>query len=184
MTRTYRKNFPTTWAEEACLNAHLTREAQKAAESLTEETRNDYCVILQSPEQYSAGYYLGPIPITIRQDRDGRWRTPEISPLIAGNGAANALIVVITDTWRAPNYNALTDVGDPAKEWTSVSSWTQTWGDLSAILLPDSFNPTTHLTYDGDEECVTRIAWLTFYWYSPTGTPSITGYRIVETVDD
>jgi len=184
MTRTYRKNFPTTWAESACLNAHLTRESQKAVEALTEETRNDYCVILQVSEQYAAGYYLGPIPIMLRRDRDGRWRTPYIEPLFSGNGSATTLCGVITDTWRTPSYNAVTDEGDPAKEWVSNSSWTQEWGGLAEIALPWDFNPVPHLTYDGEEECVTRIAWLTFFWYSPVGNPAIAGYRIVESVDN
>jgi len=184
MARTYRKNFPTTWTEQACLNAHLTRESQKAVEALTEETRNDYCVILQAAEQHSAGYYLGPIPIMVRLDRDGKWRSPYIEPLFAGNGNNNTLCGVITDTWRVPSYNSVTDIGDPAVEWVSNSSWTQEWGGLSKIELPSYFSPTRHLTYDGDEECVTRIAWLTFFWGTVVGMPAISGYHIVETVDD
>ena len=185
MARIYRKNIPTTLLEGAPLNAHLTTEMQKASEALFEETRNDYCVVLQSYQQEVAGWYLAACPVMLRCDRDGRWRSPEVQVLIAGNGTAETLCAVLTDSWREPDYDAITEEGDPGVDWTTGTSSTLAWTDLKEIVIPPSaFAPPAHHTTDGDEENTTRIAWLSFFWAGSPASPLFGGYRVVETVDD
>lgn len=184
MARQYRVDFPTTWNEDRPLNAHLCTEMQNAAESFYEENRNDYCVILSTPDQGSSGWYHGPAPVLFRKDRDGLWRSMSIEPLCSGQGVAQVLVAAVTDSWREPEYDYSTGDGDPGTSWSVSSSSTNAWQTAKEITIPRGFTPRGFSTYDDEEECTSFVGWLHFWWGSISGNPEFCGYRVEELVDD
>jgi hypothetical protein len=176
MARIYRQDIPTTWAEEHSLSAHLTVHAQRAAEAIYEETRNDLCVLFDKTRVNSE---MMEFPIRLRRDRNGLYRSFRVTPLAyTPYGSSGDLYLFIRDTAGRAFWDY------PKAEWLGVSVAAHTWLDAETVTIPRDFMPSPYVTHDGDERQITQVAWGFFYWDNISGTPSLGGYRLEELVED
>lgn len=180
MARQYRQNIPTPWAEEHPLASHLTVHAQRAAEAVYEETRNDYCVVLTDPKSaVSADTAVGGlIPVLMRRDRrDGLYRSQRITPLVQTLGQVETLVFAMVDT----TGRALTAC--PSVRWEDINVAYE-WLDPQTVEMPVDWLPADYRSSDGDERQHTFIALGVFYWEAPVYLPYIAAYRVEELVED
>ena len=181
MARTYWVRGPTSIAEGEPLDAHTARVLlQGNVESVYEEARYDYNVILQAAEDGSSSWYCGPIPVICRRDRSGLYRIPQISPLACGGSDERKLYATLTPTYYEPDISL-----DPTITFTVAAGATVGWITADEFALDHTWNPGRRLYTSGDDEGIIRIAWLTFFWDDTSGAsaPRFSGYRIVEQVD-
>jgi len=176
MARIYRQDIPAAWAEEDSLSAHLTVHAQRAAEAIYEETRNDLCVLF---DQTRVNSVMVEFPIRMRRDRNGLYRSFQVTPLAyAPYGTSCDLYFFIRDTAGRAFWDY------PYAEWLSVSAAAHAWQTPKTIDIPRDFMPSPYITHDGDERQRTQICWGYFYWVITSGVPSLGGYRLEELVED
>lgn len=193
MARTYYIDGPVTAIDGDPLDAWTARvRIQTNAEAIYEEARDDGRIVMSAYQEMPNTYTCwGPVPIRLRRDRNGLWRTQYVDLLFAAGGFDDLRVrAVITDTYRAPYYDGfpVLIVGDidPYAEWTVATGSVPDWLGATAITLPRNWNPSIVERGDADDRGTMRIAWLTVWIMDePTGDdPRICGCRHYESVAD
>lgn len=182
MPRTYYTSGDLTWAEGSPLDAHTARVLMQGnAEAIYEEARYDYCEVLPTSEQASAGWYHGPVPVVLRRDRDGLWRTLRVTLLAAGGSDGHNLRIWLTEGWWQPQ--ATRDLYDDCPVPASATCDWQTPKDLTP---PRGWRPSvSRLESADDEQAEVAVGWLFFEWVTSGGVspPLFAGYRLEEVID-
>ncbi len=192
MGRNYWINGPSTEADGDSFDACTARIRMVGnAEAVYEEARIDQCVILQAPENADSLYepIMGPVPIVIRYDRGGGWRTQYVNLLCCGGTGTPTLRLVLTDVYRWPYGDPVTGIGtiDPYVNFTPGSGSTVAWQTAQEITIPDRWVPGFH-----DEGSATTgetgrtfHAWCSV-WIATTPAATygkVAGFRIYESVE-
>lgn len=184
MARNYQVLCPTTEADGDSFDAWTARTRMRNnVEAAFEEARIDQCIVLPDYESASSLFtpVMGPLPIVMRYDRAGRWRTPYFSLLCCGGTATPTLRLVLTDTYRRPRTTAapifLGAIGtiEPYLDFEPGSGTTASWQTAQAMTLPGWWSPQAHDESSGDETGRTYLAWASA-WI--TTTPTVTYARV------
>lgn len=193
MARIFKVRAPATHLYLEPLDAWTARRrVQRNTEAVYEEARDDGRVILQAYYQMDVrAAPWGPVPIRMRMDRNGLWRTQMIDILYApGSLDGKPVWAVLTDTYRHPTWSGpgdpLPDGTDPYAEWSPAATTTPAWLGAQAITPPREWAPQIIDRGSEDERGRMRIAWLTVWYFDvPAGDkPRIAGYRHYELVED
>lgn len=181
MARIYLVRGPSSIVEGEPLDAHLCRTLiQRNLEAIFEEARQDYCSILPMSEQVTSDWLHGPVPVLMRLDRDGQWRSQKIQALCCGGSDARTLRVYLTEGNRTPD-----SAMDPYEDITVASGTTNIWQTAVEISVPRGWWPWPLTRYpSGDEDGFVCIGWIVFQWQSYIGLypPQFAGFRLIEQV--
>lgn len=180
MTRSYWYDAPSSWAEGYSLDAALCRDSIIGnAESVLDESGWDHCVVLPEVETCGEGWYLGPMPLLLRFDRDGLCRGLGVNVLASGGSDLSTLRAYLTPVYRAPvttDILATWDVADDAEtSWQTEATLT-----LPRHAVPDQRRHRESAT--SDRWTRSRIVYLTFQWESAEFSPLFSGYSVRELV--
>ena len=193
MARTYLVDSPATFIDGEPLDAWTARQrVQIPPEAIYEEARDDGRVVMAAYYEYTdTTKPWGPMPIRMRRDRSGLWRTQYIDILYApGSYDKLETWAVITDTWRWPVGDAMHEHPsgrDPYCYWTPDTTVTPDWLGAQAITIPRDWSPSIVERGAEADRGTMRIAWLTVWIMDDPGAPTaprICGYRHYESVSD
>jgi hypothetical protein len=172
-------DLPTTFPEERSLDAHMCRiGGQNNADAVYEQALANYDVILHTKQANSSGWYGGPYPIPMRLDRDGFWRSPSVSPLIASTAANKTINAMVIPWWYEPSLTL-----DIEQNWTADGTATLKWQTPATITITRGFNPEPRLLATGSDPGLVRFAWLIWKWGTSTSSSSwFGGFHLAEQV--
>jgi len=179
MARIYRINLPLLSNEQEPLEAHLPRASPYAAEAVFEVGTSDIDTIFPAAE-WAGNLWVGPYPIELRPDRNGRWRGIYVSPLAkGGDGGAypSTLRAYLTAGYWPPDVDL-----DPYVEWVLYGN-VMKWQAAKTFALLRAFGGWDRQLSDGSESVTVTMGWLSFYWTSSVYTPALSGFRIYEEID-